>query len=89
MLEVYFHKQFKKDIKNCKKESRDMERIMAVMEKLVNEKKLDPKYKLHKLIGNYKDRYECHINPDWLLIFKRSKDYIVFERTGSHSKLFK
>lgn len=89
MLSVYFHKQFKKDLKSCKKEGKDIDKIKVVINKLISEKKLHSKNNLHKLLGNYKDRFECHIEPDWLLIFKKEKDIIIFERTGSHSKLFK
>ena len=85
----YFHKQFKKDIKNCKKEGRDMEKIKHVMNIILTDTKLELKYRLHKLSGIYQDRYECHVQPDWLLVFKKNKDSVIFERTGSHSKLFK
>lgn len=89
MFRPYFHKQFKKDIKNCKKEGRDMEKIKFVIRKILTNKKLDSKYRLHRLVGNFKNRFECHIQGDWLLIFKKDGERIIFERTGSHSKLFK
>lgn len=89
MFSSYFHKQFKKDIKNCKKEGKDMEKIKLVINKLLIGKRLESKYKLHKLTGVFKDRFECHIQGDWLLIFKKDDKNIIFERTGSHSKLFK
>ena len=47
-----------------------------------------PKYREHSLIGNFIGRRECHIEPDWLLIYKIDNDNIIFERTGSHSDLF-
>jgi len=46
------------------------------------------KYKDHNLIGNFIGRRECHIEPDWLLIYKIDEDFIIFERTGTHSDLF-
>ena len=60
------------------------------MQLLLNEEKLPPKNRDHSLTGNYTDRRECHIEPDWLLIYKLdSDDTIIFERTGTHSDLFK
>ncbi len=58
------------------------------MLELGEDKGLDLKYKDHKLDGNWKNRRECHIEPDWLLIYKIEGELIVFERTGSHSDLF-
>ncbi len=46
------------------------------------------RYKDHRLIGNYKGRRECHIDPDWLLIYTKMEGEIIFERTGTHSDLF-
>ena len=54
----------------------------------VNEERLNARYKDHKLIGNFIGRRECHIEPDWLLIYKTNDDEIIFERTGTHSDLF-
>jgi mRNA interferase YafQ len=66
-----------------------VEKLEAVMAKLVAEENLDVKHRDHKLVGSFKDRRECHIEPDWLLIYKIEGDKIIFERTGSHSDLFK
>ena len=89
MYTAYFHKQFKKDVRSCEKQGRDMKKIKYVIQKLLEGKSIEEKYKLHKLVGVYKYRFECHIQPDWLLIFKKDGDSIIFERTGSHSELFK
>ena len=58
------------------------------MEELIKENNLLEKYRKHKLIGNYAGRWECHVEPDWLLIYKIQEDEIIFKRTGSHSDLF-
>lgn len=58
------------------------------MIKLINEEVLDVKYKDHPLKGEYSDFRECHIEPDWLLLYKIENNYIIFTRTGSHSELF-
>jgi len=55
---------------------------------LIHEKQLPKRCRDHKITGNYKGRRECHIEPDWLLIYKTIESEIIFERTGNHSDLF-
>lgn len=87
---VDFTTQFKKDIKLAKKQGKDTEKIFEVVEKLANDEILEAKYKDHCLTGDYKDCRECHIEPDWLLIYKKyeSELILMLVRTGSHSDLF-
>ena len=84
-----FKKQFKKIIKQGK----DVQLFLEVIMKLANLEDLDPKYKNHWLINNktYRDCMECHIKPDWLLVYKYINDNLVLLLidTGSHSDLFK
>ncbi len=84
-----FTNQFKKDLKRVKKRGKNATKLKVIMSSLVDEKTLAEKYRDHVLIGNYQGRRECHIEPDWLLIYKIDSDKIIFERTGSHSDLFK
>ena len=64
-------------------------RLIIGLEKEVSYYNLLPeKHKLHRLKGEFKESWECHIEPDWLLIFRLTKDAIILERTGSHSDLF-
>jgi mRNA interferase YafQ len=67
-----------------------MEKLKTAMQILVDEKLLSKTYHDHRLSGYFKDRRECHIEPDWLLIYKinKNKKEIIFERTGSHADLF-
>lgn len=58
------------------------------MTTLAKKEPLDRKHKDHKLKGGLKDRRECHVEPDWLLVYKIEGDTIIFERTGSHAELF-
>ena len=58
------------------------------MTDIIEEKPLAAKLRNHKLTGNWKDHWECHIAPDWLLIYKLSGEDVIFERTGSHADLF-
>ena len=87
---VDFTTQFKKDIKLAKKQGKDTDKIFEVVEKLANDEVLEAKYKDHCLTGDYKDCRECHIEPDWLLIYKKyeSELILMLVRTGSHSNLF-
>lgn len=91
MYQPIHTKQFKKDINRIDKSgNRDIEKLKEVIGILIDGKKLDPSYRDHKLKGDFKDRRECHIKPDWLLVYKIVKDekIIIFERTGSHSDIF-
>ena len=83
-----YTKQFEKDLKKMEKRGKALGKIKKVIRKLVNEDHFKPKFRDHKLIGNYKGRRECHIESDWLLIYKLIDTEIIFERTGSHSDLF-
>ena len=87
--EVKFTTQFKKDLKLAKKQNKDIEKLFAVVELLANGEKLDFKYKDHDLSGNYKGTRECHIEPDWLLVYEYQNDVLVLMlyRLGSHSEL--
>jgi mRNA interferase YafQ len=67
---------------------KNMNKLDNVIIALVNKQSLESKYKDHKLIGNFKARRECHIEPDWLLIYRIEKHTLILERTGSHSDLF-
>lgn len=89
MLSPSYTNQFKKDFKLAKKRGQKIEKIKVIMSLLINEDPLPKQLKEHSLLGNFKDRRECHIEPDWLIIYKVSNLEIIFERTGSHSDLFK
>lgn len=88
MLQVSFTGQFKKDYKLCKKRGYDMVLIQNIIDTLAIPKDLLEKNKDHSLIGNYANKRECHILPDWLLIYRIEGDELVLYRTGTHSDLF-
>ena len=90
MLTPEYYGSFKRDHKLMKKQNKDMEKLNEVMNLLLNEQPLLPKHKNHPLHGNYKDWWECHIEPDWLLIYRIENETqkVVFYRTGSHSELY-
>ena len=81
-------KQFKRDVKRMRKRGKDLEKIKAVIDQLVAEEPLPPKNRDHKLGGNWVGRRDCHIEPDWILIYKLTDDELLLERTGTHSDLF-
>lgn len=90
MLNAIYATQFRKDYKLCRKRGYKTSNIAAVMLDLENEIPLQPKYREHQLQGNYKGYTECHIEPDWLLIYKTDQEAkeIYFARTGTHTDLF-
>jgi len=82
--------KFNKDLKRAKRRQKDLQKLKNIILKLVAGKPLLHKNRDHLLTGNFVDRRECHIDPDWLLIYKvnEEKKEIIFERTGTHSDLF-
>ena len=88
MLKAIYTNQFKRDLKLAKKRGKSIRKLKFIITKIVQEEPLDPKYREHKLIGKYKGRWECHVEPNLLLIYLVTKKEVVFERTGSHPDLF-
>ena len=82
--------RFEKDLVKAVKSGKDSEKIRKVMKDIAGENALDPQLKDHKLIGDYVDHRECHIEPDWLLIYQVDKkaNAVLFVRTGTHSELY-
>ena len=92
MLKPVRTNQFRKDVKKMAKSgSKDMSKLKDVITILIYEEKLAEKYKNHPLKSNWKGFCECHIQPDWLLIYRinEAKEQLELVRTGSHSELFK
>jgi len=91
--EVKFTNRFKKDFKRILKQGKDEIKFLEVLNVLANGEKLNSKYKNHSLMKNqkYKNCYECHIEPDWLLVYQIYDDELILLlfATGSHSELFK
>lgn len=80
--------QFKKDAKRQGKRGKDLDRLIAIIDLLTSGKDLPASLRDHALTGNWTGWRDCHIEPDWLLIYKMSPDEIVLGRTGTHSDLF-
>ena len=88
MMKVSQTGQFKKDIKLQIKRAKDPRKVTELLRYLLDEEDLPESYLDHPLKGNWKGRRDCHLEPDWILIYRLSKGEIRLERTGSHSDLF-
>ncbi|WP_419659443.1 type II toxin-antitoxin system YafQ family toxin [Desulfosarcina variabilis] len=88
-MNIHYTTQFKKDYKRIKKQNKDLSKLRTVIEKLSSKHILEQNYRDHPLSGNWKDHRDCHIEPDWLLIYRITSEDLYLERTGSHSDLFK
>ena len=88
--ELVLTSRFKKDLKQCIKRKYDMSKIDCVIEMLISDKELPEKYRDHNLTGDWKAYHECHIEPDWLLLYRLDDDLLILTltRTGTHSDLF-
>ena len=80
--------QFKKDFKRISKRNKNIDKLKVILNLLINSQELPNKNKDHNLIGNYIGCRECHIEPDWLLIYQIKNLELILIRTGSHSDLF-
>lgn len=89
MRNLIREKQFKKDYKKVSKSGRhSIDDFLKVINLLIHDQELPEKYRDHSLIGDYVGFRECHIKPDWLLIYKKVDDNLILGRTGSHNELF-
>jgi len=89
MYTPVFTTQFEKDVKRCQRRGKDMGKFREVARALIAGQPLDPSHRDHRLLGDYAGRRDCHIEPDWVLIYKVDGQRLVFERMGAHSDLFK
>jgi len=88
MFVPVYTKQFTKDIKKAQRRNKNLEKFKIIAQTLITGEILDELHRDHGLVGNYSGRRECHIESNWLLIYKIDEDRIIFERMGTHSDLF-
>ena len=88
--EVKFTNQFKRDLRLAKKQGKDIDKLFDVINMIAEGRKLDEKYRDHNLSGDYDGCRECHVEPDWLLVYELIDDVLVLMlyRIGTHSELF-
>jgi mRNA interferase YafQ len=88
-LKIVYSSQFKKDYKKVKKQNKDIGKLSVVIDKLAAKERLDAKYSDHPLTGSWKGFRDCHVEPDWILIYQTTAEALILARTGAHSELFK
>ena len=80
--------RFRGDVKRLQRQGADLSKLEAVIEALVSQQSLGERYRDHVLVGKWKGYRECHIQPDWLFIYRITDDELQLVRTGSHKELF-
>ena len=88
-LEAVPTTKFKRDVERQKKRGKDMAKLQAIIESLCQHRRLGPRHKDHPLGGEWEGYRDCHIEPDWLLIYLQEADKLLLARTGTHSDLFR
>ena len=90
MYAIEYTRQFERSLKLCKKRGLPVEELQKAISLLEASGKLHAKYKPHKLTGNYRGLWECHIKPDWLLLWQQNDEefILLLVDTGTHSDLF-
>ena len=89
MKAIFQTSQFKKDFKRTKKRGKDLKKLMEVVSAIANGDPLDERHRDHALSGNWSGSRDCHVEPDWILIYRVDGEFLFLERTGSHSDLFR
>ena len=88
MLKAIYSGKFKKEVKIAQKRGKNIEKLKNIISDIINEIPLAPKNRNHKLKGEFQNYWECHIEPNWLLIYKKTNIDVIFLRTGTHNDLF-
>ncbi|MDR3423462.1 MAG: type II toxin-antitoxin system YafQ family toxin [Alphaproteobacteria bacterium] len=88
MLKLKAHRRFEKDVKQALRRGKDVQKLWDIVEQLQEEMPLAARHRPHRLTGEWSPNHECHIEPDWLLIYFISADTLELLRTGTHSDLF-
>ncbi|MFZ4776346.1 MAG: type II toxin-antitoxin system YafQ family toxin [Terrimicrobiaceae bacterium] len=88
MKTIFETGQFRKDLKKLKKRGKDILKLKAVVRQIASGATLDERHRDHALTGSLRGSRDCHVEPDWLLIYRKDKDSLFLERSGTHSDLF-
>lgn len=81
-------RQFERDVQRAKSRRKDLDKLWSLVQRLRHRQRLEKRHRAHRLSGSWKGSWECHIEPDWLLIWHVSKDRLTLARTGTHADLF-
>ncbi|MDR3448505.1 MAG: type II toxin-antitoxin system YafQ family toxin [Alphaproteobacteria bacterium] len=88
MKKVTFSGAYERDVRKLIKRGKDLSKLHAVIDALAKGEPLAPRNKPHPLKGAWNPKWDCHIEPDWLLIYEVTQDRVILSRTGTHSDLF-
>jgi mRNA interferase YafQ len=88
MRRITQRRQFRDDLRRLKRRGKDIDDLIAVVELLAEQGALPPAYGAHKLSGEWRGVWECHVDPDWLLIYTVTNEEVILIRTGTHADLF-
>lgn len=88
MLELVLKKRCKREIELAKRRGKKLDKLWVLVELLLEQSPLPPRYRNHKLVGDWVGYWECHIEPDWLLVYKVDGADLILAATGTHSDLF-
>ncbi|MGO9811621.1 MAG: type II toxin-antitoxin system YafQ family toxin [Isosphaeraceae bacterium] len=88
-LTPIYTSKFRSDVKRLEAGGKDMAKLRSIIETLAHRRPLEPRHKDHPLSGKWSRFRDCHVEPDWVLIYRRESGELILERTGSHSELFK
>jgi mRNA interferase YafQ len=88
MKQIAQTKAFKRDLKRLRKRNKDLSKLHTLVLRLAKGNSLEEKYRNHPLHGPWKPKWDCHIEPDWLLIYEVTPTRIILVRTGTHADLF-
>ena len=80
--------RFERDLRLAQKRGKDVRKLWTVVDRLLAKQPLDQRYRLHRLSGGWSPSWECHIEPDWLLIWNEEDEALTLVRTGTHADLF-
>ena len=89
MLKIRRTSQFKKDVKRMLKRGQDLEKLLLVVQALSARRKLPARYRDHPFKGQHGDKRDCHIEPDWILLYAIEGNELVLYRTGAHLDIFR
>jgi mRNA interferase YafQ len=89
MKSIFQTTQFKRDLKRIKKRGKDLNKLKEVVSAIAKSESLEERHRDHALSGKWSGSRDCHIEPDWILIYRVDGESLFLERTGSHSDLFR
>lgn len=88
MRELIYTSQFRRELRRARRRGQDLSKIGAITDKLLAGEPLEPRHRPHQLTGNWYPAWECHIEPNWLLVWLEDAAAITLMRTGTHSDIF-